>query len=89
MKIEMKAVGMRTSTLSVNNLMEAQNAHNKFIADFDLGASTFSYSYVKVEGKKVADISYNGRIWTTEKDRKIRSEIPSDAVYVGQPLQIA
>lgn len=59
----------------VNTFKEASEAARNWITDNDLGGGNVGDLKV-YEGKKlVALISYNGRVWTTEKEWNLRKEI--------------
>lgn len=61
----------------VESLEAARDTFVKFIRENGLGSSDLcrNAGEVRVNGKRVASISYNGRMWTPEKWPKCR-EIP-------------
>lgn len=56
--------GVPNKTSSVPSLIKAAQACSVYIANFELGGGNWSGGLVKnKDGKAVAEISYNGRIW--------------------------
>jgi hypothetical protein len=66
-------------------LESARNEFQKFIHENGLGYSQLSRyaGNVRIDGKKVASISYNGRIWTPEKWPKCKEILPVKALDSG------
>jgi hypothetical protein len=64
-------------TVSATTLVEASDVCQRFIAEHDLGSSNWNGGRVRdlSTGKIVALVSYNGRIWTPQRDWRERKEI--------------
>lgn len=65
----------QASTHEVADLAEASKLYGQVRDEADEGASTFPNGIVKEDGKQVAHISYNGRVWA--KDGKFIMEAQS------------
>jgi hypothetical protein len=50
-------------TVHVNTLREASEACRAYIKEWDLGGGNWPKAHVHCNGKPVAWISYNGRVW--------------------------
>lgn len=69
-------------SIFVESLVAASDTFQKFIHANNLGSSGLQRyaGDVRVDGKKVAHISYNGRMWTPEKWPKCREILPSGII---------
>jgi hypothetical protein len=65
-------------TVEVASLREASEACRRFIEDHDLGGGNWNGGRVRdaATGGVEALVSYNGRVWTPERDWRRRKEIP-------------
>ena len=63
--------------VKVKSLAEASRAQRRFIEEFDLGGSNCHDGEVfnDATGERVAIVSYNGRLWTTENDWRKRQPL--------------
>jgi hypothetical protein len=69
-------------TRLVSSLQEASRTARQWIAENDLGGSNIGALKVYDGKKLVALVSYNGKVWTTEKDWQKRTVIynPNEAI---------
>lgn len=65
----------KKETVTVESLTEARDIFREWIRANDLGGGNVGITKITQNGTLVAYISYNGRVWTTEKDWKNRREI--------------
>lgn len=64
---DMALPGVEATYVPVNSLGEASSMARQYIAEHDLGGGNWSGGAVKnKQGKVVARVSYNGRVWTGE-----------------------
>lgn len=66
---------IKEKRVSVCSLREARSVVLHFIDDNDLGGGNWNGGKVYEEGKVVAHVSYNGRVWEEEKWSKNCKEI--------------
>lgn len=66
------------STVQVASLREASEVCRRFIEEHALGGGNWAGGRVRdaATGKVAALVSYNGRVWTPERDWRRRTEIP-------------
>lgn len=62
MHITCSAYG-KVPVITVHTLNQASAAYRSFCQHNDLGGSTCGHCYLKIGGKVVARVSYNGRVW--------------------------
>jgi len=55
--------GVKSITLPVKTLQQASDACQKYITENDLGSGNWSGGDVSCDGKLIARVSYNGRVW--------------------------
>ena len=51
---------------NIESLKEASDGHREYIERNNLGASNCIEGEVRVNGRLIAKVSYNGRVWTAE-----------------------
>ena len=56
----------RTILGTVNTIAEASMLWRKYRNDNNLGASNSKATYIYNKGKRIAHISYNGRVWSPD-----------------------
>lgn len=59
--------GVRAKTMKVETIANASAACSTYIAEHELGAGNWSGGQVTENGKAIAKISYNGRVWQLSK----------------------
>lgn len=64
-------ITLRKQRLSATTLDRLSSMYAKMRDDSGEGASTFPTPLVRVDGKIVASISYNAKIWTVGPDRTL------------------
>jgi hypothetical protein len=52
-----------------NSMKECVEACMKYIADNDLGGGNWAKVFITRDGRKLASVSYNGRLWDPEDER--------------------
>jgi len=57
----------RGNNVEVTDLQAASNAVSEFINENALGSSNFTGGNVKDNGKIIAKVSYNGKVWPPGK----------------------
>lgn len=57
------SIGVQTRRVVVRSLSEASRLCRHFIETEDLGSGNWTGGQVYEDGKKIAQISYNGRVW--------------------------
>lgn len=67
MIVVLKCYGCKAVHRQVSTLQEASEEVRKYIDEYDLGARTLEGGTVKINNKKIANVSYNGRVWTPQK----------------------
>ena len=69
MTVTLIAVGIKREIREVGSLQEASAAWNAFRDEHCLGAREMlaSSGVIKVDGKKVGNVSYNGRVWVNNR----------------------
>ena len=63
MTIDLKAYGQRGQRVPVADVAEARAVQEAAIAEGPYGASMWQGGALRVNGKVVARLSYNGRLW--------------------------
>ena len=74
----------------VETLAEASLAVRQHIDGYGLGSSTWGQAVAPVRddaGRVVALVSYNGRVWTTERNWKKRTEIVGEALHAQEDVR--
>lgn len=81
MKVELKSVGNpdfgqdpnrpmygceKNQTVEVKSLKDAQERCLEFIKENDLGGGNWAGGRIKLNGKLIGYVSYNGRVWDKE-----------------------
>lgn len=62
--VEIKIAGQRGTRLFVMSVAEARAACSEAIDAAGIGASAWLGGVIMLDGKKVARLSYNGRLWS-------------------------
>lgn len=52
-------------TVQTDTIAEAVQACRRYIEEWDLGGGNWPKTIIKYKGKRVAEVSYNGRLWDT------------------------
>jgi hypothetical protein len=60
---------------SVDSFEEASRVVNRFISENDLGAGNWTGGAIYKDGKQVAYVSYNGRVWSGVPNSKAKSKL--------------
>jgi len=60
-----RMVRIKPYTVEVDSLEEASRVVEKFIEDNDLGGGNFNFGIVTDNGKEIAWVSYNRKVWAT------------------------
>ncbi len=55
--------GVRKKTVKVCSMADASKACRKYIDDHELGGGNWTGGEISLDGKAVARVSYNGRVW--------------------------
>jgi hypothetical protein len=63
MKLKVKVDGQKRHVLAVESFTDASAQYRKIVRDNDAGMDDIDFGAVYACGKKIATISYNGRIW--------------------------
>jgi glutamine cyclotransferase len=71
----------KAQTVHVTTFEHAHEVFRAWIEENDLGGGNVGETKILDNGKLVAYISYNGRLWTTEKNWSDRKEIKLAAAY--------
>lgn len=68
MNVELKQYGSKKILFPVRTLREASQAVRYFIERQGLGSRDWDGGWVRDGGKKIAHVSYNGRVWLPKKE---------------------
>lgn len=52
--------------LTVTNVEEASRLCRKYITQYNLGGGNWTGGQISENGREIARVSYNGRVWNTE-----------------------
>lgn len=83
MTVDLKSYGERLNRWPVTSVAEAREAHDAAIAAGPYGMSTWQGGTIRVNGRKVAFLSYNGRLWEPNKPGRDGRELNDDFSLKG------
>jgi hypothetical protein len=70
----------RKTSVEVSSYAEASRVCREYIEKYELGGGNWTGGTITVAGKKIARVSYNGRVWDMdEKEIKLTTAQSGDA----------